>query len=99
MSETSGPPNGPSDKDGRAPTPAGGVPAADGHLRPSENTLTGFHQVQQIHREHVPLNPTGKRLAVLSLGALGVVYGDIGTSPLYAMQAAFNSQHGSHAFP
>ena len=26
-----------------------------------------------------------KRLAILSLGALGVVYGDIGTSPLYAL--------------
>jgi KUP system potassium uptake protein len=30
-------------------------------------------------------------LAVLSLGALGVVYGDIGTSPLYALREAFLS--------
>ena len=29
-------------------------------------------------------------LGVLSLGALGVVFGDIGTSPLYALQAAFS---------
>jgi KUP system potassium uptake protein len=28
-------------------------------------------------------------LAMMSLGALGVVYGDIGTSPLYAMREAF----------
>ena len=28
---------------------------------------------------------SGRELAWLSLGALGVVYGDIGTSPLYAM--------------
>jgi KUP system potassium uptake protein len=27
----------------------------------------------------------------LSLGALGVVFGDIGTSPLYAVQAIFGS--------
>jgi K+ transporter len=27
-------------------------------------------------------------MAALSLGALGVVYGDIGTSPLYAFQTA-----------
>src|SRR3954452_13552057 len=27
-----------------------------------------------------------KELATLALGALGVVYGDIGTSPLYAMR-------------
>ena len=32
-----------------------------------------------------PSHPLGSSLA-LSLGALGVVYGDIGTSPLYAMQ-------------
>jgi len=35
-------------------------------------------------------------LARLSLLALGVVYGDIGTSPLYALQQAF---HGQHAIP
>jgi KUP system potassium uptake protein len=30
---------------------------------------------------------------VLALGALGVVFGDIGTSPLYALQAAFSPQN------
>jgi KUP system potassium uptake protein len=38
--------------------------------------------------------PGGRRLAVLSLGALGVVYGDIGTSPLYAIRECF---HGAYA--
>ncbi|WP_295450630.1 potassium transporter Kup [uncultured Thiodictyon sp.] len=33
------------------------------------------------------------RLRALSLAALGVVYGDIGTSPLYAMHAVFANQH------
>ncbi|MGC9236393.1 MAG: potassium transporter Kup [Thiomonas sp.] len=33
-------------------------------------------------------------MAALSLGALGVVYGDIGTSPLYAFQTAFSPDHG-----
>lgn len=28
-------------------------------------------------------------LAILTLGALGVVYGDIGTSPLYALNEVF----------
>jgi K+ transporter len=32
-------------------------------------------------------------LAALTLGALGVVFGDIGTSPLYALQAVFTSDH------
>ncbi|MDQ2767634.1 MAG: KUP/HAK/KT family potassium transporter, partial [Gemmatimonadota bacterium] len=40
-------------------------------------------------RPSVELNPSGKRLAVLSLTALGVVFGDIGTSPLYAMKQCF----------
>lgn len=38
----------------------------------------------------------GRYLAALALGALGVVYGDIGTSPLYALREAF---HGTHAIP
>jgi len=41
------------------------------------------------------LNQRTKRLA-LSIGALGVVFGDIGTSPLYALRECF---HGSHAVP
>ena len=49
---------------------------------------TGAHRVAG----HVDAAPTGKRLAFLSLGALGVVYGDIGTSPLYAMKECFNGE-------
>ena len=33
-------------------------------------------------------------LAALTLAALGVVFGDIGTSPLYAFKEAFNGKHG-----
>lgn len=33
-------------------------------------------------------------LGVLSLAALGVVYGDIGTSPLYVMKTVFDPVHG-----
>lgn len=36
---------------------------------------------------------TKKKLPVLVLGAIGVVYGDIGTSPLYAIQATFTGPH------
>ena len=38
--------------------------------------------------------PAGTRLATLSLAALGVVYGDIGTSPLYAFRACLNGYRG-----
>jgi KUP system potassium uptake protein len=34
--------------------------------------------------------PSAKAMAALALGALGVVYGDIGTSPLYAMRECFS---------
>ena len=32
-------------------------------------------------------------MAALSLGALGIVFGDIGTSPLYALQTVFAADH------
>ena len=43
---------------------------------------------------HAPRNRTA--LAALTLGALGVVYGDIGTSPLYALKEVF---HGGRVVP
>ena len=36
---------------------------------------------------------TKQKLPVLALGAIGVVFGDIGTSPLYAIQATFTGPH------
>jgi KUP system potassium uptake protein len=38
-------------------------------------------------------------LAALTLGALGVVYGDIGTSPLYALREVFASKHATLSEP
>jgi KUP system potassium uptake protein len=43
--------------------------------------------------QHEREEPKGRRLLSLSLLALGIVYGDIGTSPLYAMRECF---YGSH---
>ena len=39
------------------------------------------------------VSPRGRYLALMSLGALGVVYGDIGTSPLYAIRECFSGLH------
>ena len=33
-------------------------------------------------------------LAALTLSAVGIVYGDIGTSPLYTLKAVFDTEHG-----
>ncbi len=38
--------------------------------------------------------PQGRALAILALGAVGVVYGDIGTSPLYALKECFTGPSG-----
>ena len=49
---------------------------------------------------HVPrAKPTGRYLAILSLTALGVVYGDIGTSPLYALRECFHGPHSIGVTP
>jgi KUP system potassium uptake protein len=34
------------------------------------------------------------RLSAITLAALGVVFGDIGTSPLYALKESFHAAHG-----
>jgi KUP system potassium uptake protein len=45
-----------------------------------------------------PANPNEaihkQSLAALSIAAIGVVYGDIGTSPLYTLKEVFNPAHG-----
>lgn len=35
-----------------------------------------------------------KNLTALTLGAIGIVYGDIGTSPLYSLKTVFDPTHG-----
>jgi KUP system potassium uptake protein len=35
-----------------------------------------------------------KKLSALTIGAIGVVFGDIGTSPLYALKESFSPTHG-----
>lgn len=40
------------------------------------------------------VNQGKSKLALITLGALGIVFGDIGTSPLYAMRECFFGEHG-----
>jgi KUP system potassium uptake protein len=56
----------------------------------ASTAASGFHRIVPL-RHHVEANPTGKRLGFLSLTALGIVYGDIGTSPLYALRQCFDA--------
>ena len=64
------------------PPPLGGVAGAARH----EDTA-------DVPRHSGP-PVRGRYLALLALGAVGVVYGDIGTSPLYALAECFHSEHG-----
>jgi KUP system potassium uptake protein len=64
---------------------------------PATGTTTGFHAAAIPQRTPVEAHPRGKRLGLLSLTALGIVYGDIGTSPLYALQQCFTSKE--HTIP
>jgi KUP system potassium uptake protein len=61
---------------------------------PAPSAARGDPVPTPAHGNRAP--PRGKALAALALGALGVVYGDIGTSPLYALRECF---HGAHAVP
>ena len=43
--------------------------------------------MSQAHSQKTPMH-------LLTLGALGIVFGDIGTSPLYALKECFHASHG-----
>jgi KUP system potassium uptake protein len=69
-------------------------PEADGEIADSEETRRRFEALADYHRDVI--STAGR--AVLALGALGVVYGDIGTSPLYSEQTIFTT-HRAAAHP
>ena len=69
-----------------APTYAA-PPAVSAHEQESEATQRRFDALADSQRDVIA--HAGR--AVLVLGALGVVYGDIGTSPLYTEQVIFSS--------
>jgi KUP system potassium uptake protein len=62
------------------------------NVNSSPNSLGGTVNTMDTHDNQK--DPSGKRLAQLSLTALGVVFGDIGTSPLYAIRECFHGDYG-----
>lgn len=48
---------------------------------------------------HSHAHPEGRQLVLLSLGALGVVFGDIGTSPLYSVRECLHAHPGITVAP
>jgi KUP system potassium uptake protein len=59
---------------------AAGSDSTVSHLSPVQADPSGAH-------------PIPKRTTALALGALGVVFGDIGTSPLYTIRECFTGPH------
>jgi KUP system potassium uptake protein len=64
--------------------PVIGGHADDDAVASSDGAVTDGHHHDAAHKAG---------MAALALGALGVVYGDIGTSPLYALREAFNGEN------
>lgn len=62
-------------------------PRREGTVEAQYNRCMSSHNEQQAGVKY---------LLVLSFGALGVVYGDIGTSPLYAMRECFHGPFAVH---
>jgi KUP system potassium uptake protein len=60
------------------------------HMSPvNDITPDNLRQVEEANAHHGPKDT----LPTLMLGAIGVVYGDIGTSPLYTMKNSFLGPH------
>jgi KUP system potassium uptake protein len=68
--------------------PAGPAPAAPSPSATAAAATCAPIQLPPSHGHH------HETLAALTLGALGVVYGDIGTSPLYTMKEVFSPATG-----
>ncbi len=59
-----------------------------------QSAAAGLNPVTDAGHGALVAHPRGKLLLALGCGALGVVYGDIGTSPLYAVRECFHGTHG-----
>jgi KUP system potassium uptake protein len=62
-------------------------------------TATAQRNATAAHPHSSDEHPTGGTLAALSVAALGVVYGDIGTSPIYALRESLHGKHGLSPSP
>ena len=60
---------------------------------PLPRGATARRRIRRFHERHAE-TPHGRRLRRLALAALGVVFGDIGTSPLYALKECFSPAYG-----
>lgn len=62
------------------------------HAAPCQETPSPA--LRELEEGHGHQNLSLQKLALLTVTAMGVVFGDIGTSPLYALRECFNGEHG-----
>ena len=61
---------------------------------PTESTIEAGRNVQnEVLKQTPPASPQSKFSAALAVAVLGVVYGDIGTSPIYALRECFAGKY------
>jgi KUP system potassium uptake protein len=65
-----------------------------GPVVPPTNSGVAVPAPRAASEGHVTSSARGSELVKLSIGALGIVYGDIGTSPLYAIRECVTPPHG-----
>jgi KUP system potassium uptake protein len=93
-------PPAPSPDPAEPPQPGAPEPAAPQPASASTSAATAASAARPRAGRPAPRTTTpssehgGHGLRALALGALGVVYGDIGTSPLYALRECFTGAHG-----
>ena len=66
-----------------------------GTAQPQQPIAPKLEAAAETHGHNAPKSG----LALVALAALGVVYGDIGTSPLYALRECFHGLHGIEPNP
>lgn len=59
----------------------------------SDNDDPGRNAQQEALKHAAHAAPTHQSRATLAIAVLGIVYGDIGTSPIYALREAFSGKH------
>ncbi len=76
-------------------TTSGGNPPPAAQPDPSDPSASPVDASTSARVDVRPGHHGGSRILPLALGALGIVFGDIGTSPLYAMQTVFSIEHNA----
>ncbi|MDR3631611.1 MAG: potassium transporter Kup [Desulfocapsaceae bacterium] len=65
----------------------------------TQNTVAGVASPPAAQPVLLPSPPGKLKTSGLALAALGIIYGDIGTSPLYTIKECFTGKHGMSVIP